>query len=149
MGLLNARNLRQAKRLLDKNRHKIGGAVEKAGTQLDKVSKGKTSSVTSKAADAAKKYSAGGATHHGLDSPAPDLAPHGDPLAADAAKVRQAEATAKAASALTGAANALSGLLNKAAAKAEAANEKQQASAPQSPTSSDPDDIPRDQYDKG
>lgn len=149
MGLLNARNLRMAKQLLDKNRHKIGGAVEKAGTQLDKVSKGKTSNVTSKAADAAKKYSAGDVTHHGLDSPAPDLAPHGDPLAADAAKVRQNEATAKAATAVTGAANALTGFINKAAAKAESSNEKKHGGTGAAATSSDSDDIPRDQFDKG
>ena len=49
MGLLNTRNFRRAKQLLEKNRHKVGDAVEMAGTQIDKVSKGKTSNVTSKA----------------------------------------------------------------------------------------------------
>lgn len=149
MGLLNARNLRKAKQLLDKNRHKVGGVVEKAGTQLDKVSKGKTSNVTSKAADAAQKYSTSGVSHDGLDSRAPDLPPHGDPLAADAAKVRQAEATAKAASAVTGAANALSGLLDKAATKAEASNEKKRGGSDGVPTPSDHDDIPRDESNQG
>lgn len=124
MGLLNARNLRKAKQLLDKNRHKVGDVVEKAGTQLDKVSKGKTSNVTSKASDAAKKYSegAGNVTHHGLDSDAPDLKPHGDPLSAEEAKLRQAQATTSAANAVTGAANALTNLMNKAASKAEEKN---------------------------
>ena len=122
MGLLNARNLRRAKQLLDKNRHKVGDVVEKAGTKLDEVSKGKTSNVTSKAAGAAKKYSAGGVTHHGMEAPAPDLTPHGDPMAAEAAKVRQSQATATAANAVAGAANALTNLMNKAAAKAETTN---------------------------
>lgn len=139
MGLLNAHNFRKAKRLLDKNRHKVGDAVEKAGTQLDKVSKGKTSNVTSKATDAAKKYSADGVTHYGIDSTAPALDPHGDPMSADAAKVRQAEATATAANAVTGAVNALTNLMNKAAEKAESTNAGKAAD----------DEIPTDEFDRG
>ncbi len=145
MGLLNARNLRRAKQLLDKNRHKVGDAVEKAGSQLDKVSKGKTTNVTSKAANAAKKYSAGGVTHHGVDSPAPDLTPHGDPLAADGAKLRQAHATTSAANAVSGAANALTRLMNKAAAKAETTNAAKGAASATTPD----DDIPTDEFDRG
>ncbi len=144
MGLFNARNLRKAKQLLEKNRHKVGGVVEKAGTKLDKVSKGKTSNVTSKASDAAKKYSTGGVTHHGVDSPASMGAPHGDPLAADAAKVRQAAATATAANAVAGAANALTNLMNKAASKAEEKNAGA-GSATGIPT----EDIPTDEFDRG
>ena len=68
MGLLNARNLRTAKNLLDKNRHKIGGVVEKAGGTLDKVSKGKTTAVTAKATDAAHKYSQGGVSRTADDA---------------------------------------------------------------------------------
>lgn len=148
MGLLNARNLRRAKQLLEKNRHKVGDAVEKAGTQLDKVSKGKTSNVTSKASDAAKKYSAGGVTHHGMDAQAPDLTPHGDPLSADDAKVRQAQATTSAANAVSGAANALTNLMNKAAAKAEGANASKggRGDAAAGTTSND---IPTDEFDRG
>lgn len=145
MGLLNARNLRRAKQLLEKNRHKVGDAVEKAGSQLDKVSKGKTSNVTSKASDAAKKYSAAGVTHHGMDSQAPDLAPDGDPRSAEEAKLRQAQATATAANAVSGAANALTNLMNKAAAKAESRNAaKSNVSEP-----IEGDDVPTDEFDRG
>lgn len=126
MGLVNARNLRRAKQLLDKNRHKIGDVVEKASTQLDKASNGKTSNFTSKATDAAKKYSASGVTHHGMDESAPDTKPHGDPLADDAERVgqphSQRSATTSAAGAVAGAASALTNFMNKAAAKAEGKN---------------------------
>ncbi len=61
MGLLSTSNMNKAKALLEKNRHKVGDLVGKATEQVDKVSKGKTSSVTSKIDDAAKKFSAGGA----------------------------------------------------------------------------------------
>lgn len=150
MGLLNARNLRRAKQLLDKNRHKVGDAVEKAGTKLDKVSKGKTSNVTSKASDAAKKYSSGGTTHHGVHPPAPDLTPHGDPLSAEQAKLHQAQATTSAANAVSGAANALTNLMNKAAAKAEGTNASKDAAPSTDPTDDvQADDIPTDQFDRG
>ena len=129
MGLLNARNLRRAKALLDNNRHKVGGVVEKAGTQLDKVSKGKTSNFTSKATDAAKKYSDGSARHHGFDTPPLDdrqMSSH--PV--DDADVRRSQA--EAAGAVTGAANALTNFMNKAAEKIE-----------QTPTApKDSDDVP-------
>ncbi len=145
MGLLNARNLRKAKQLLDQNRHKVGGVVEMAGTQLDKVSKGKTSNATSKASDAAKKYSAGGATHHGMESPASDGAPQRSAMSSEEAKIRQAQATATAATAVSGAANALTNLMNKAAAKAEGTNaSKSDASGPAAA-----DDIPTDEFDRG
>ena len=67
MGLLNSHNLRKAKDLLEKNRHKMGDVVEKAGGTLDNVSKGKTASVTAKASDAAKKYSGGAAPNFGTE----------------------------------------------------------------------------------
>ena len=57
MGLINARNLQKAKGLLDKNRHKVGDLVGKAAVQVDKVSGGKTSDVTTKIEQAARKYS--------------------------------------------------------------------------------------------
>lgn len=64
MGLVNARNLRKAKELLEKNRdlleknrHKLAPAVEKATTKLDEVSGGKTSNLSRKAEEAARKYS--------------------------------------------------------------------------------------------
>jgi hypothetical protein len=72
MGLVNARNLRKAKELLEKNRHKVGDAVGKATTKIDEVSGGKTSNLSKKAEDAARKYSAGGVTIQG----APDVAGH-------------------------------------------------------------------------
>ena len=152
MGLLNTRNLRRAKQLLEKNRHKVGDAVEMAGTQIDKVSKGKTSNVTSKASDAAKKYSAGGVTHHGIDSSASDSVSHNDPvsaeeakMSAEEAKIRQAQAAATAATAVTGAANALTNLMNKAAAKAEGTNAAKNGENSQVAD----DDIPTDEFDKG
>ena len=144
MGLLNTRNLRRAKQLLEQNRHKVGDAVEKAGTQLDKVSKGKTANVTSKASDAAKKYSAGGVTHHGLDTDGSGAASHNEPMTAEEAKIRQAQATATAATAVSGAANALTNLMNKAAAKAEGAN-----AAKADTGESTADDVPVDDFDKG
>lgn len=147
MGLLNARNLRKAKQLLDQNRHKLGGVVEKAGTQIDKVSKGKTTNVTSKASDAANKYSAGSVDHHGIDSAAPDLTPHGDPMATENARVRQTEATTTAANAVTGAANALTKLMNKAATKAEDKNTSKGASSAE--TAPVDDDIATDEFDRG
>ena len=59
MGVVNARNLRKAKELLDKNRHRVGEVVDKATTQIDKVSGGKTANLSKKATEAARKYSAG------------------------------------------------------------------------------------------
>ena len=61
MGLLDARNIKKAKGLLDKNRHKVGSIVGKATDQVDKLSKGKTSAVTSKIDKAAMKFSHGAA----------------------------------------------------------------------------------------
>ena len=65
MGLFSGRNMRKAKSLLDKNRHKVGGMVDKATDQVDKVSKGKTAGVTSKLDQAAHKFS-------GTDAEQPD-----------------------------------------------------------------------------
>jgi len=58
MGLLNARNFKMAKDMLEKNRHKVGDLVGKAAVQVDKASGGKTSEVTTKLEQAARKYSA-------------------------------------------------------------------------------------------
>ena len=58
MGVINARNLRKAKQLLDQNRHRVGDVVGKAAVQVDKVSGGKTSDLTTKIEKAARKYSA-------------------------------------------------------------------------------------------
>ena len=122
MGLINARNLRKAKQLLDKNRHKVGGIVEKAGEKLDKASGGKTSNVTAKAADAAKKYSESGVTHThvGTTNAAPPsgAAAHSgapvDPAAANAASIA-------ATNAVTAAATAAANLMNNAAVQAQIA----------------------------
>ena len=54
---MNSRNLKKAKSMLDKNRHKVGGLVDKATDKVDKVSKGKTSNVTAKIDEAARKFS--------------------------------------------------------------------------------------------
>ena len=126
MGLLNTRNLRKAKDLLEKNRHKVGDVVEKAGGTLDKVSKGKTSAVTAKASDAAKKYSQGAAPKYGTEISVDDTTSRA--MSAEDAQVRQAEATAGAANAVKGAADALTNMMNKAAAKAEQANQTSQTS---------------------
>ena len=58
MSLINTRNIKKAKDLLDKNRHKVGDIVGKAAVQVDKASGGKTSDVTTKIEQAARKYSA-------------------------------------------------------------------------------------------
>lgn len=147
MGLFNTRNLRKAKQLLEKNRHKVGDVVEKAGTQLDKVSKGKTSSVTSKASDAAKKYSTGGATHHGIDTP--PMPPPGQYDPSDGADAKRQQAAA--AGAVTGAANAFTNFLNKAADKVEQAkpNGASDAAASSTDDAATSDGIVRDEFDKG
>ncbi|MGA9276301.1 antitoxin [Ilumatobacter sp.] len=120
MGILNTRNLRKAKDLLEKNRHKVGDAVEKAGGTLDKVSKGKTSAVTAKASDAAKKYSQGAAPKYGTEIPV-DATLDREMRAQDSAdsQLRQTQATETAANAVKGAADALTNLMNKASAQAE------------------------------
>ena len=59
MGLMNARNIAKAKALLQNNRHKVGDLVGKATDQVDKVTKGKSSSITSKIDQAARKFSSG------------------------------------------------------------------------------------------
>jgi hypothetical protein len=57
MGLLSGRNVKKAKSLLEKNRHKVGGIVDKATDQVNKVTKGKTANVTAKIDGAAHKFS--------------------------------------------------------------------------------------------
>ena len=56
MALLNLQNMKKAKALLDKNRDKVSGAVEKGAATLDKATKGKTANVSAKATSAARKY---------------------------------------------------------------------------------------------
>lgn len=121
MGMLSSRNLRKAKDLLEKNRHKVGGVVEKAGGTLDKVSKGKTTSVTAKASDAAKKYSEGAVPKYGTETFIDDEA--SQRMSNEDAQARQAQATAGAANAVKGAADALTNMMNKATAKAEEQNQ--------------------------
>ena len=122
MGLLNSHNLRKAKDLLDKNRHKVGDVVEKAGGTLDKVSKGKTSSVTAKASDAAKKYSEGAVPKYGTEIHIDDDTSR--TMSAEDAQLRQTQASESAANAVKGAADALTNLMNKATDAAEAQNNK-------------------------
>ncbi len=129
MGLLNARNLRRAKELLEKNRHKVGDVVGKATVQIDKVSGGKTSNLSKKAEEAARKYSAGSsATHHGdhpdAGSDSHDSHDHDDSRSREDAEIRRAKAQAKAATAMAGLANAANGFLEKAQARVDEAEGK-------------------------
>lgn len=113
MGVLNSYNLRKAKRLLDRNRHKLGDIVEKAGGTLDKVSKGKTSQMTAKAAEAAKKYSDGARTAHDFGDGRSD--PYGEHGEHPDAERMQAEAHAAgiaATNAMTNMANAAANMMN-------------------------------------
>ena len=124
MGLLNSRNLSKAKAMLDKNRHKIGGIVDKATDQIDKVSKGKTSNITKKVDDAAHKYSASsgsGVTHSGLDGETfPEDGSTGGSYDDAELQRRQAEAGIAATNAATAAAEAFTNLANKAASEIDA-----------------------------
>lgn len=61
MALLSSKNMMKAKALLDKNKDKVSGAVEKGAATLDKATKGKTANVSAKATAAAKKYAGEGA----------------------------------------------------------------------------------------
>lgn len=136
MALLNARNLRKAKQLLEQNRHKVGDVVGKAAAKLDEVSNGKTGNLGKKAEEAARKYSAGGATHHGVHpdavsdgqnlSPISEASTHpsGEPapqsatqsaMSKEELQLRQTEANIAAANAVTAAAQAASDMLNRAA----------------------------------
>jgi len=117
MGLLSSRNLRMAKDLLEKNRHKVGDMVDKAGGTIDKVSGGKSASMTSKASEAAKKYSDGSPPKYGTEVPVDDATQQA--MSAEDAQLRQSQATAGAANAVKGAADALTNLMNKVAAQAE------------------------------
>jgi hypothetical protein len=123
MGLINTTNLRRAKELLEKNRHKVGDVVEKAGDTLDKVSNGKTSSVTTKASDAAKKYSQGatptGGPTEGTGAPVDGTT---DQTGTDGSP--QTHVSDSTADALKGAADALTNFLNKAAAQVEQRTQK-------------------------
>lgn len=87
MGLLDARTIKKAKGLLEKNRHKVGSIVGKATDQVDKISKGKTSSVTAKIDKAAMKFS------HGTAAPQ-DTGEHTDEEAAEDADVATDESDA-------------------------------------------------------
>lgn len=128
MGLLNARNLRRAKELLEKNRHKVGDAVGKATEKIDKVSGGKTSNISKKAEEAARKYSAGSsATHHGAH---PDAV---SSMSKEDAELRRAEAQAKAATAVAGLADAANGFLAKAQARVDEAAVDGEATPPPPP----------------
>jgi hypothetical protein len=62
MALLSSKNIKKAKALLDKNRDKVSGVVEKGAATLDKATKGKTANVSAKATAAARKYSGDDAT---------------------------------------------------------------------------------------
>ena len=114
MGLVNARNLRKAKELLEKNRHKVGDVVGKATTKIDEVSGGKTTNLSKKAEEAARKYSEGGVSH--VADPEPSVVPPDAPAAASASASamtheqllrHQAEVNLAAANALTAAANSM------------------------------------------
>ena len=127
MGLFTARNLRRAKELLEKNRHKVGDVVGKTTEKIDKASGGKTSNLSKKAEEAARKYSAGSsATHHGAH---PDVVSDGytsgtgstGSMSNEEIELRRAEAQAKAATAVAGLANAANGFLAKAQARVDAA----------------------------
>lgn len=116
MGLLNSRNISQAKRLLDKNRHKVGGVVGKATDGLDKITKGKSSNLTAKVDDAARKFSQGsssGVTNYGAHPDAVgDVPPPGG-----IDNRRQQDAAVAATNAMTSMANAATNFLNKAGVK--------------------------------
>lgn len=144
MGLLNARNLRKAKQLLEKNRHKVGDVVGKATEKVDKVSGGKTSNLSKKAEEAARKYSAGSsATHHGAHPDAVsggyDDGDAGGSLSREEAELRRVEAQTKAATAVTGLMNAANGFLGKAQAKLDAEGS---ATDPAMKAASDPTNPP-------
>ncbi len=120
MGLLNARNLNKAKSLLEKNRHKVGDLVGKATEQIDKASKGKTSAMSAKVEDAARKYSAGGATHTGQhpDAPPAPVEDYQAPVDDAEQRRRESEATIAAANAMKAAAEAATNMMNTAAGAA-------------------------------
>ncbi|BAN01510.1 antitoxin [Ilumatobacter coccineus] len=127
MGLLNARNLRKAKSLLEKNRHKVGDIAEKAGAKLDKVSGGKTANVTSKAAEAAKKYSAGGTSNYSTQVPVDSSSFHaGAPVDPSVSQAQANAAGAAAANAIANMANAATNMMNNAAVQAQIAQAQQE-----------------------
>lgn len=126
MGLFSSRNIRKAKDLLEKNRHKVGDIVDKAGDQLDKVSNGKTSSVTAKATEAARKYSDGAVDHYGREIPVDPAVAQGVPTAG-ATQEQANAANIAAANAITNAANAAANLMNNAAVQAQVAQAQQAA----------------------
>ncbi|MEL6892939.1 MAG: hypothetical protein AAFP84_15205 [Actinomycetota bacterium] len=127
MGLVNARNLRKAKELLEKNRHKAGDIVGKAGEKLDKVSKGKTSSLTAKATEAANKYADGAVDRHDFGEASGDH--DGMPDDQRMPNARASGADVAAANAMTNMANAATNFLNTAAAQAQSATAHQQDAA--------------------
>ncbi len=67
------------KQQFDKHKHKVAPVVNKATDQVDKATKGKSSSITSKVDDAARKIS-GGSTTSGT-APMPTEAAKDEPTA--------------------------------------------------------------------
>ena len=116
MGLLNARNFRMAKELIEKNRHKVGDAVGKATEKIDKASGGKTTNFSKKAEDAARKYSAGSSTAPDGDHPGAVSGSNSESgvMSKEEVEARRAETQAKAATAIADLAHAAEGLLSKA-----------------------------------
>ncbi len=143
MGLLNARNLRKAKELLEKNRHKVGDVVGKATEKIDKASGGKTSNMSKKAEEAARKYSAGSSsTHHGAHPDAVSDNYSGGSMSKEEAEIRRAEAQAKAAAAMAGLANAANGFMAKAQARVDEASGTTSAKMPPPDASADDSNPP-------
>lgn len=145
MALINARNLRMAKELIEKNRHKVGDAVGKATEKIDKASGGKTTNFSKKAEDAARKYSSGSGAARQSDRPdaVAGNRPDADPATKEESEARRAEAQAKAATALADLAHAAEELLNKAQKIADAAGLNTDGTVkPPDPSQAAPD-VPR------
>ncbi len=62
-----SKNKDKAAEQYEKNKHKVAPLVDKATDQVDKVTKGKSSSVTTKIDDAAKKIAGDSTTTAGTD----------------------------------------------------------------------------------
>jgi hypothetical protein len=119
MGLISGRNLRMAKELLEKNRHKVGDMVGKATEQVDKASGGKTANMSKKAEEAARKYSAGSSATP--DGAHPDAASE---MSKEETEARRAETQAKAARAAAGLVSSASGLLSRVQTRLDEAGGK-------------------------
>jgi hypothetical protein len=57
-----SKNKEKATEQFEKNKHKVAPLVEKATDQVDKATKGKSASITSKVDEAARKVSGGSTT---------------------------------------------------------------------------------------